>query len=329
VQDRTTAGFARLGLWFGLAYLGKETGVLVVSVAWLFLALSREYRRVLIDPRWYLAHAVFLLVISPDLVWNLLHFSESYLHRDAHMLSSGFQVQFKPFSLFLGEVFRMLLDKNVLDVDYDVGNAFACHWPAGLLYLAALAVIPRWGRPADRLLLVAFAFVFVLFTLLPGAGRFDPYWWSSPTLISAVMFAGRLLEQLAARGRAQYAVAALFVVYLFAQFVPLALRPGGPGGQGYPRRTAEEFAAVAMYDAQTALLQNDPDAAEARLIYALNIGGPNARAYYFLGYAAALRGEFRQAERHLQRSLSMTPENTAARQLLEEIEPRTQPDGDD
>jgi 4-amino-4-deoxy-L-arabinose transferase-like glycosyltransferase len=323
LEGRTAAGFALLGTWFGLAYLAKETGLLVVPVCWLFLAVSRECRRLLIDPRWYLAHAVFLAVISPDLIWNLLHFSESYLHRDSQMLMSGFQWQLKPVSLFLGEVFRSLIDENVLDVDYEDGNAFACHWPAGLLSLLATAVVPRWGRLPDRLLVISFALVFVLFTLLPGAGRFDPFWWSSPTLIPAVVFSGRFLEQFAARGWGFRAVAMMLVVYLFAHLVPLALRPGGPEGHGYPRRTADEFKAIALYDAQAALLRNDPEAAKARVIYALNVGGPDARAYYYLAYAHALRGQYEPAEDFLLRSLKMEPEYRAARDLLGEVREHT------
>jgi 4-amino-4-deoxy-L-arabinose transferase-like glycosyltransferase len=313
-----TRNFVLLGAWIGLACLAKETALLLGPVAWLVVAVRRP--ALLRDGRWYLAHGVWLLVILPDVVWNALHFSESYLHRDADLLSQPFALQLKSFSLYLGELFRMVIDPEVLDVDYETGNAWACFWPAGLLYLGSVVAAARRPVSSSRaLLLIAFAVPFVAFTLVPGGERFDPFWWASPSLIAAVVCAGGLLEQWARRAAAARWSIALAVALLGVHYVPLALRPGGPAGVGYPRRTVQEFARNAILDARHALLQRDPRTARRQLIYALNIGGPDAAAYYLLGSAHAMEQQYAAAEAHLRKSLELAPDNPRAEDLLRRV----------
>jgi 4-amino-4-deoxy-L-arabinose transferase-like glycosyltransferase len=313
--------FVLLGVWFGLAYLAKETALLLLPVAWSFAVLCR--RNFLLDARWYLAHVVFLILIAPDLVWNALHFSESYLHRDAEMLAQPFRIQFKSLSLYLGEMIR-LVNERALDLDYDQGNAYSCHWPAGLLYLigiaAALDARTITGRdPKAALLLIGFAVPFVAFTLLPGGELFDPFWWASPSLISGIVFAGGLLDRATRRSVVLKALGVFFIAYLSVHFVPLAWRPGGPGGVGYPRTTVGALASNAILSAREAIAHNEPAAARRDLIYALNVGGPNAAAYYYLGYLHYIAQEYAAAESSLQKSLELEPDNPAAEQLLGQV----------
>jgi len=56
-----------------------------------------------------------------------------------------------------------------------------------------------------------------------------------------------------------------------------------------------------------ALAGGDLRGAEARFIYALNIGGPNADAYCGLARAALLRGQREQARRLVGRCLQLAP----------------------
>jgi hypothetical protein len=130
------------------------------------------------------------------------------------------------------------------------------------------------GRGSPHLLLViGFLVPFLVFTLVGGGELFDPFWWASPSLISAIVFAGWLLDRFARTGSVARSASFLFVVYLGAHFVPLALRPGGPGGAGYPRASVEALVQEAIGDAREHLNAGDLPAAKARLIYALNLGG--------------------------------------------------------
>jgi hypothetical protein len=315
-----TWDFLLLGLWFGLAYMGKETGFLLVPVAWLFLALDRGRWQVFRDGRWYLTHLVALLVVAPDLIWNLLHFSESYLLRNAELASEPFRWQLKPLSLYLGELFRLIVSENILDVDYDSGNAYCCYWPAGVLYLGAVvASVRRSANMPQQLLLVGFAVPSVFFLLLPGGERFDPFWWSSSSLISAVVLAGCVLERWTRRSRANMGISLVFLVWLLVHYLPLAMRPGGPEGQGYPRTTVGRLAETAIHDARLSLVQRNVRHARRALIYALNVGGENAEAYYLLARICLLNGNFTAAEAFGTKCLSVEPNHPAGEKLLEEI----------
>ncbi len=320
VSDARTWDFVLLGVWFGLAYMAKETGFLLVPVGWLFLLSDRRHWRILTDPRWYLTHLVALVVVSPDLIWNLLHYSESYLLRNAEMLSESFRLQFKPWSLYLGELFRLIINEQVLDVDYEEGNAFCCYWPAGLLYLASVIMHAGQSRIVPiRLLLIGFGVPFVFFLLLPGGERFDPFWWASSSLISAVVLAGCFLERLTRRSRGMVWLGLLLVAWFGGHYLPLAMRPGGPMGQGYPRTTIQQLAENAILDARESILRRDFVQARRQLIYALNVGGPNPVAFYLFAHACLQSGDYDAAEAFVRKCLELEPGHPKAEQLLEEV----------
>jgi hypothetical protein len=136
--------FVVLGVLLGLAYLAKEPGILLTVSLWIYLLVTPAHRRLLTDPRWYLAHAVMLLVVAPDLVWNLSQWSESYLHRDLALATDSLQVQLKPVSLYLGEWLRGCWDRDAFGDDYEQGNLYVCSAVAGIIYLAGLvAALPQ------------------------------------------------------------------------------------------------------------------------------------------------------------------------------------------
>jgi 4-amino-4-deoxy-L-arabinose transferase-like glycosyltransferase len=316
VRRRSMRDFVLLGVWMGLAYLGKETGILLLPVVWAFLVVTPQNRSLLWDPRWYLAHAVFAAVIAPDVLWNLLHFSESYFHRDAHLLSETFRIQFKSFSLYLGELMRLLIDENALDVDYEQGNAYACHWPAGVLYLTCVGALSQRPMPAPRrLLLLGFGIVFVFFTLLPGGNLFEPFWWASASLISAVVLTAAVVQRAALRNCSVRWASILLVCYLAIHLAVLMTRPG----QGYPRASVDELAAEAVEGAQMAMANRDFRTAHAQLIYALNLGGPDANVFFYLGYLHALQADDESAESFLLQALEEDPDHESAAVLLDRI----------
>lgn len=323
--DGRTRDFILLGVWFGLAYLGKETGFLLVIVAWILLLSHRETWKTLTDWRWYLAHLVAIGCVAPDLIWNLMHFSESYLKRNAELVSETFRLQLKPLSLYLGEWFRAMIDENVLDLDYEEGNAYCCYWPAGALYLGAVIYSVRWLKQLpQRLLFTGFSVPFLFFLLLPGGERFDPFWWASASLISSVVLAGCGLGQWTQRSRLRLAIAVLLLAWLFAHYLHLAVRPGGPEGQGYPRTTVDRLAENATRDAREAILQNDLKQAKRSLVYALNVGGLNSEVLYLLAHVCRTERDDFAAERYLHKCLELQPDHERAKRMLEEIRSRTQ-----
>lgn len=305
-----------LGVWLGLAYLGKETGVLMIPILWGLLIITPRCRWILFSRWWYASHLVFMLVIAPDLAWNVVHFSESYLLRDASMLSEGFQLQMKSFSLFLGELFRSWIDPDVLDADYEQANLYVCHWPAGVVYLCCvLASLRQWAEPGVRLLLVTFFFVFLFFTVLPGGRRYEPFWSASLSLLPAVILTGNVLEQMARRQVGLRVLLVLGICYLAAHYANVASRPG----QGYQRQSADEFAAGAINTARFHLQRGEYEPAEKQLIYALNIGGPDVDAYYLLALIHLDRGNRDAALSYLLKCQKLAPDNRLVNEALRRV----------
>ncbi len=317
IETRKLRDYVLLGAWLGLAYLGKETGILMLPIVWGYLILTARSRSILWDGRWYLAHVVFLIVIAPDVLWNLAHFSESYLHRDSAMLAEPLRFQMKSFSLYLGELFRHFIGESILDRDYIGGNLWACHWPAGLFYLiAALASLGSWKDLKARLMIIAFYLVFGFFTVLPGLQRFDPFWWASLSLIPAAVLAGGLLAGATNRHRIWKPVFALGLCYLTIHVAVEARQPGND----HQRLSVQQIAARSIMDARLAVLErNDMTAAEKHLIYAVNIAGPSFDAYYLLADIHFTQGDVTGAEAFLLKCLTMNPESEAAKDRLEQI----------
>jgi 4-amino-4-deoxy-L-arabinose transferase-like glycosyltransferase len=319
LERGSTTGYALLGVLLGLAYLAKEPGLLLVPVLWIYLLVTPEHRRVLLGWRWYLAHGVFLLVIGPDVVWNLTQLTESYLYRDAALLAQGIQVSLKPLSLYLGELFRVVIDADVLDVEYEQGMLYACLWPAGLLYLVGIvAATGRRREPGVRLLVVAFWTIFVVFLVLPGGERFDPFWWASLTLIPGVLAGGWLLARVTQKRRAMTAAAVAMLCGLGAANLSWLWNHGSYR----PRATVEEFAADFIRRGNDLLAKEEPTAddlhqARQRFIYVLNLAGPNAEAYAGLARVAILRGNDERARTMAQKALALEPGHGRARELME------------
>jgi hypothetical protein len=138
-------------------------------------------------------------------------------------------------------------------------------------------------------------------------------------LISAVVLSGCVLDRWAGRSRGRLAVCLLFLVWLLGHYLPLAMRPGGPFGQGYPRTTVQRLAENAVLDARDSLLRNDPAQAKKQLIYALNVGGPNPQAFYLFAHACLRSGDTDAAEAFVRKCLELKPGHPQAQELLEDI----------
>ncbi|MBN2475930.1 MAG: glycosyltransferase family 39 protein [Pirellulales bacterium] len=324
LESGTTRRFAVLGLLLGLAYLAKEVAILLLPVLWIYLLITPRHRRVLRRPTWYLAQGVFLAAVAPDVIWNLVQGMESYLYRDLMFASEPFHISLKSLSLYVGELFRAWFGDPALDVEYEQGSLYTCYWPAGVLYLGAVTTaVVRRKDPAVRLLLVMFTVIFGAFFLLPGGDRFEPFWWASMSLIPAVVCAGWALDWAARSGRMPALAALLLIGLLGAHYVPVALR----SGEAQPRATVRQFVDDFLRRADAALRRGNLREAESRYVFMLNLGGPNAEAFYGLATVAAMRGQTEKAELLLQKCLELDPDHEAASERLRQL--RARPKGPD
>lgn len=222
------------GLSVGLSFYCKEHSALLVPVflATLLLPAHRHWLR---RPHAYLACAVFVLVISPDLVWNLRTNPETarvaYAGQEvgqatyrAHLQRVG-GLGFSPYpTMFYGKSAVMSLHALVTGRELtDNTPEYASVNPVlGLVLLGSvlMSVFRRDARDALRMFLLFTALgIFGFFTLMAQGDppfRLDPVsWvWVEPTLIPAVILAGARLGRTAGPWRhAAWGLAALGLLF--------------------------------------------------------------------------------------------------------------------
>lgn len=220
------------GLSVGLAFYCKEHAALLVPVFFATLLLPR-YRQWLRGPHPYLACAAFVLVVAPDVVWNLRTDPETarvaysgqavgQATYRAHLQRVG-GLGFSPYpAMFYGKRAVIALHELVTGTaptdntsEYESVNPVL-----GVVLLGSvlLTAFRSSGRDQVRpfLLLMALG-IFGFFTLIEQGDppyRLDPVsWvWVETTLIPAVVLAGARLA--GAAGRWRIAAWALSVVAL-------------------------------------------------------------------------------------------------------------------
>jgi 4-amino-4-deoxy-L-arabinose transferase-like glycosyltransferase len=220
------------GVAVGLAFYCKEHSALLVPVFFATLLLPR-YRHWLRRPDAYLACAVFVLVISPDLMWNARSDPETarvaYTGQEvgqatyrAHLQRVG-GIGVSPYpTMFYGKSAVISLAALVTGVELtDNTPEYESVNPAlGLVLLGSvlLSVFHREPRDEIRMFLLFMTLgIFGFFTLIEQGNppyRLDPVsWvWVETTLIPTVMLAGVRLA--GAAGRWRIAASAFTVVAL-------------------------------------------------------------------------------------------------------------------
>jgi 4-amino-4-deoxy-L-arabinose transferase-like glycosyltransferase len=312
LDSRRARDFALVGLFLGLAYLAKETALFLIPALWLTLLLNRDWRPVLRSRGWLLAHAVALLVVLPQVTWDLTHRFESYLARDQSMMGSAFAVGLRVLHLFVGELKFGLRNSFDFATVYGQQNPARVHWPAGLLYLGSTGLgLLLWRHRPARPLLVTFFFIAGVFTFLPMP-RFN-WWWPSLAVPPAIVMAGWALQGFTEWGRHRWksAVAARgslilalgFVLYLTGRSVAAADRIG----QSVERVTAEEWVRRALNVVETAQTEARIRQADGRLVHALHIAGSDPRLTAQLWRTACIRGELDRAHYFQRRTQALAP----------------------
>lgn len=273
------------------------------------------------NPHWYLAHAVFAAVIAPDLLWNASQWTDSYLYRDLTMAGQSLRISLKPLSLYLGEIFRAVLDRDALGSDYVEGDLYVCHALAGAVYLLGMFVtVAFFDRPTVRCLMVVFLVVFIFFLVLPGGSFYEPFWWASISLIPAVVCTSGWIDRMAEETpRRAMLVFALHAIVIGGLGLATA-RAMTNQGRYESRATVQDFADDFLLRGREAFQQGKLQEAESRFIYVLNIGGPRAAAYYGLAQIAIERHQPQKAMRLLRKCLALDPKHVDAVELERQAE---------
>jgi 4-amino-4-deoxy-L-arabinose transferase-like glycosyltransferase len=276
IRQGRARDLAGAGLCVGLAYLAKETALLLLPALALGMVLSERGRDALRRPGPWLGLLAALTIFGLETAWSRTHGDAAHADRAVAILRAPPGLTLKGTSLYVGELYRAVLGPDVLDPDYVDGNAFTTHPVTGLLYLVAAVVAWRRRDDGSRILAAVFSVVFLAASLVDGAKMFDPFWWASLSFLPAVLLAGRLLAEAWPRSPAvRGAVAAVLVALALQDLSWLGRR-----GSQAPRLSRQEWAARIAADGEQRLAGGDAAAAreQARQALILDAGNVAARA---------------------------------------------------
>jgi 4-amino-4-deoxy-L-arabinose transferase-like glycosyltransferase len=297
MRDWIAAGFC-----LGAAYLAKETALLLFLAFAVASALSPGGRRAWRTKGPPLALVAALAVAAIDLTLNLRDPSDSYLGRAPRLLAHSLGLTLKASSLFLGELYRLIIHRDVLDADYDASSAYATFWPVGLVYLAGVAT--AFGRLRDegvRLLLVVFVCVFGVVTVVDAQRMFDPYWWSSLSFLPALLLASRLLGVTLERRAWLHRGLLIVLLALAAWDITWLARRGAET----PRLDRREWARRTAQDGEARLHQADLMLAWEQAHQSLLFDADCAAGHLLLARLLESSGDLAAARRHYERARAL------------------------
>ncbi len=94
-----------IGISTGLALLSKYTAVFIYLIVFLFLLLSKRYRKYFLKKEPYLAFLISIAIFTPVIIWN--YFNDFVSFRHLLTLSGGYE----NFSIFLSNLFLFIVSQ--------------------------------------------------------------------------------------------------------------------------------------------------------------------------------------------------------------------------
>jgi hypothetical protein len=195
----SSSRFVALGVATGLAIVTKQTAVLLVLAFGLELLRRPETRRLLRKPEPWYGLAALLIIVSPDIVWNLF---QSGVDNSASGNGVAFQLakmepgtwSWGPSALYFRPLFHFSIEPGVLSEYVSMTSL-----PGALVLGSAIASVWLLRSSVARFL-QAFGFAtFLLFSLL--SGRDGEFWWADLTVLPFVALTGGVLGLLEGRRR--------------------------------------------------------------------------------------------------------------------------------
>ncbi|MCF7826319.1 MAG: glycosyltransferase family 39 protein [Candidatus Marinimicrobia bacterium] len=169
VQSENPKWWYIAGLFMGLAWLGKYSGIMLVPSVLLFTMVSKNQRKWLLTPHPYLGVLLAILVFSPVLIWNAQHDWMSFAFQGSQRAAGMGQWKLR----FVGELF---------------GSQFFILSP--YLFVVVFATLIRYGRRLfsdldDKILLLlssglitSIFFIAISFRSLVKMNWLAPAYWS-------------------------------------------------------------------------------------------------------------------------------------------------------
>ncbi len=317
-ESRSRGDFFLFGLLFGFCYLAKETSILLLPIFWFCLLTNKDKRSILRNPDWYFAHIITLIVVCPDIIWNLTHFYEGYFYRDITLLSKRIMLSSRSIILYLGEITHLITGPlGGFSMNNWTHTSTICHWPAGVLYLFGTILALRFLRSWPvYVLMMTFLTYFLFFVIVPADPKYT-YWWASISLVPSIIFGGWVLSRFTdyTSSRIRTIIVVMLLVYLCFHAVLMALRPGvfyGNQHRSAAQRVESIIKKVSSFPTNSKITKY-----EWGLLHTLHIAGSDTNVYAYLARVAYERKQWNRAEYFVRRSLKLDEKNEIALEVYE------------
>lgn len=263
------------GLLMGLAFDSKYTALFLPGGAVLFLLLSREHRKWLASPWFYLSILVFLVTISPVIIWNVHHKLASFRFQSSERADDW---AFRPLDFFgvIGHQAALLLPVLFFALFF-------------YLYKGMKKFGWRIGKiPARQLFLLCFFLpIFLLFLIISPV-----YWvkinWMMPAYITGVIWASAWLTFRHLRWQWISALAVHLVLAIEVLFYPVPIHSddtmiGWKGLAQGVEKLEQEYPADFIFSADDYKTSAILNLYLGKMVYSKNIIGENALQFDFIG----------------------------------------------
>lgn len=307
-------GAPSLGLWValgilvGTGYQFSEIYLLVLPPLALCMVWGMGARRALLQWGPWLAVGLFLLLIAPSLIWNVLHHGQNFDRTVTKV--NGIGLSPRCLLLLLGDVLICLKNPTWIVMEWHhamyVPTTIPCFWIAGVVYLTCGLAALRHARQLEYTFLLLFIACAVLpISLLDRHEPWNEIGWASMILLALLPLTAVMLTAAVPRRVGPVLAAVLGIVFTGH----LAVFLGEPKW-GYPTPCDEvRFvgSAYAPHDRQGNL---DPAVGARRTEAFLREHPRSAIGYY---YQAFFTRDPQQWRRSLDMALRIEPDNPAVR----------------
>jgi len=188
-----------LGLIFGVGYQFSELFMVLVAPFGVCVVLRGRIRQVLKNPAMYIAAGIFLLCISPTLIWNLANDANNY-ERTLEKVGT-FGLTPRILLLYIGDLLICFKSTTWMMLEfchelYPPWN-IPCHWVAGLVYLACFSYSLRFFRYQQYTLLLLTALgVAIVVSVLDRHEAWNEYGWGSMTLFAVFPLVANMADKI-------------------------------------------------------------------------------------------------------------------------------------
>lgn len=283
-----------LGLLGGVGYLNKETIIILAPIFLVYLMVSRKNAYWLRKKEAYISLLIALLIISPDVWWNLSQGNSNYRFWLLGRVGlGGFNLD--PLSFFLMKLFPQDYIHGFEMVSWE--NPIMDWFNGSIILLGAVYALVKC-RAKMKLLIIMFWGIFFVFTFLIRAQESE-FWWASMMIIPGVVFAAVMLTDLKERRRIfRYAINCVVVYLVIAAFIPVSITEDGYPPNRFGRIADCNFSLVRYY-----FYNNDVGNSIQEFKRILTICPNEIRAHNGLGVCFAKQGLFKEAKAEWKRAL--------------------------